>query len=143
MGVADRETRLPSVSLAKRSGDGDVSRGNTSVPRDLACGILLPYRLPISYLRWLPSPAIHLAVVAFLGTLSGSYWYAVFRSPLRPTSRDNSDCTHMAGECQRGFGDLSNFLTKGSIWATDANRFRMNGGSPFRRVSTLLRICTR
>ena len=51
--------------------------------------------------------------VAFLGALSGSYWYAVFRSPLRPTSRDKTDSTHVKGWCQHGFWDLWGFLPNG------------------------------
>ena len=42
--------------------------------------------------------------VAFLGTLSGSYWYAVFRSPLRPTSRDKTNCTLLFEGVNRLFG---------------------------------------
>jgi hypothetical protein len=51
--------------------------------------------------------------VAFLGTLSGSYWYAVFRSSLRPTSRDKTYCTHGVAGCQRLFATIPVFLTNG------------------------------
>jgi hypothetical protein len=67
--------------------------------------------------------------VAFLGTLSGSYWYAVFRSPLRPTSRDKTDCTHYCRGCQHGFGDWLDFVTNGVKKATSVWQDRINGRS--------------
>jgi hypothetical protein len=65
--------------------------------------------------------------VAFLGTLSGSYWYTVFRSPLRPTSRDKTDCTHIGEGCQRRFRELFHFVMNGFGSATKDSFWEMNG----------------
>jgi hypothetical protein len=81
-------------------------RENASVPRDLACGSSYGKRLPISYLRGSGSTDPPRGLIDFLGALSGSYWYAVFRSPLRPTSRDKTYLTTTTQDCQRLLGTL-------------------------------------
>jgi hypothetical protein len=96
------------------SSERDIEAGNTSVPRDLACGMLVPERLPISYLRDSGSGDPPRGLIDFLGALSGSYWYAVFLSPLRSTSRDKTYCTATKMGCQRHFARMPSFLMYGA-----------------------------
>jgi hypothetical protein len=89
--------------------------------------MLLPKQLPISYLRGSGSADPPHGLIVFLGAISGSYWYAVFRSPLRPTSRDKMYCTHGAEGCQRVFGRLLRFLMYGVKKALDGSVEATNG----------------
>lgn len=127
MGVADREVDLPPVAPRFPVAEQSRASENASVPRDLACGILLPDRLPISYLCWLRLRRSTSRFVDFLGALAGSYWYAVFQSPLRPTSRDNRYSTHGGVGCQRGFRNRPFRVMRGYVATLNGPSCQMDG----------------
>lgn len=107
--------------------------GGTNVPRDLACES--SYLSDFPFLTFAtPVPTYHLAVDAFLGVLAGSYWYAVFLSSLRPTSRDKTYPTHPHFRCQRVFGDLHSLLMKG-VYGCPNGLGGTPNGSAYERVS--------
>ena len=96
VGVTDREAGLPPVGRAREAGRRLDVRLRIELSRETSpAGCSYRTGFPFLTFAGLRLRRATSRFVAFLGTLSGSYWYAVFRSSLRSTSRDKTDSTHM------------------------------------------------